>query len=337
MLNEVTQKLDSIFSQTTVPSCEALTVLLQKGIKLLTSENPHIRKPKFCAKFGGLLSFSDNLPTVIVPDLHARWFFIKHILDYSFHGKTCLELLCENKLRIICVGDILHSESRGKERWLSALNEYNNNNIVNDYILEEMTEGLKTVQLLITLKEFFPDNFHILKGNHENIKNVNGHGNYSFYKYAYEGTLVYEFMFLNYGEALINLFEKFEKKLPLIAVDNRFVVSHSEPARAYTQKELIACSSEVIAGLTWTKNGDAHPFAVLKMLEKLTKNPNSTYFAGHRPVTEKYKGFYGNKFIQIHNPIAENIVYISPDRPFNLETDIVTVYEEIQNEDGTST
>ena len=184
MINELTQKLDAILSQTTIPSYEILEEALFKGNKILATENPLIRKSKFLGKKGGLLSFSDNLPTIIVPDLHARFFFIKHILDYTLDEKSCLELLCEHKLRIICVGDIFHSENRGKERWLKAFDEYNDNNKANKYIEEEMTEGLKTLQILITLKEFFPDNFHILKGNHENINNETRHGNLRIYYYG---------------------------------------------------------------------------------------------------------------------------------------------------------
>ena len=102
------------------------------------------------------------------------------------------------------------------------------------------------------------DNFHFLKGNHENILNANFGGDYSFYKYANEGEMVRQFMLSFYNEKLLYLIAKYENLLPLVAAGKNYVVSHGEPADVFTKEQLIDAKFEdnVVEGLIWTKNGE---------------------------------------------------------------------------------
>jgi hypothetical protein len=59
--------------------------------------------------------------------------------------------------------------------------------------------------------------------------------------------------------------------------------------------------------------------------EFLPEFPDSLYFAGHRPVYEKYELRENNRFVQIHNPEKMKVVYIEPNRKFNFETDFISL------------
>ena len=92
-------------------------------------------------RLGGLLDFSgaecEKLPLIIVPDLHARSYFLRNILNFVLpESFACSETngvrkrisifqaLEEDKARIVFVGDLLHSELRGRLRWMEALEDF---------------------------------------------------------------------------------------------------------------------------------------------------------------------------------------------------------------------
>ena len=130
-----------------------------------------------------------------------------------------------------------------------------------------------------------------------------------------------------YGDDVLMVISCFEKNLPLAAVFPECVVSHAEPARAFSRQELIngMDSDEVILGLTWTENNAAKDGSVKKMLESLTENPDSLYFGGHRPIQGNYSLRQNGKYVQIHNPDRQNIVLVYKDRPIDLDANIVQV------------
>ena len=120
-----------------LPSHDFIFELLNSAVSVLENEITNYRKASASKSVGGLLDFLENpLPTIIVPDLHARTFFLKNIFDYQlpkgflpddFEGTTVLDGIKAGKLRIICIGDAMHSELRGRQRWLEALNEFKKN------------------------------------------------------------------------------------------------------------------------------------------------------------------------------------------------------------------
>lgn len=279
---------------------------------------------------GALLEFSDDIPVIIVPDLHARNFFLISLLNLPITGIPVLELLKENKIRIICLGDGMHAEAREKQRWINAYSEYIDGNIQNDFIYQEMAESLQLMLFVMRLKIFNPSFFHFLKGNHENILNEEGNGNHSFSKFAFEGQMVKEFMFSYYGREITEKYAFFEKLLPLFVIGKGFLASHAEPASSYTKNQLIhGASDDIICdGLTWTANDVVSGDAVKKMLTKYQKNfPKALYFAGHRPIKNKIQYRADGKFIQIHNPFLTNVVYLEPGGDFNPDKNILEVGE----------
>ncbi|HZK19551.1 MAG TPA: hypothetical protein VFC68_02370, partial [Treponemataceae bacterium] len=172
----------------------------------------------------------------------------------------------------------------------------------------------------------FPEYFHFLKGNHENILNEEGNGNHPFRKFAMEGEMVYYFMRAEYGKDFVNLYANFEHMLPLLFYGENLLISHAEPRRPFEIDEVKEgrCNHEVVTGLTWTGNNEAVEDAAKKMLETWLPNSNDAfYFGGHRPVMGKYSLRSSGKFIQIHNPDAWPLAIVRPNRKFNPESDII--------------
>ncbi len=305
---------------------------------------------------GGLLDFRGGssargdggancaLPTIVVPDLHARPDFVYNIFNYVLpKRKSGLKAdirvaaaLEEKKIRVICVGDILHAEGRARERWAKAFAAFEGGVYDSSFMRDEMREGLAALLAVMQAKFLWPENFHCLKGNHENIKNERGEGNFPFRKFAYEGRMVYEFMRLVYGEEILNAVYDFEKALPLAACSDNFFVSHAEPLDFYSKEDLVAAPLDegTVYGLTWTANDEARVGSAAKILSALCQPPagvEARCVGGHRPVPQKYLARQGGLYIQIHNPEKQNVAVLRPDKTFDPDKDMIDVEKETKN------
>ena len=155
-----------------------------------------------------------------------------------------------------------------------------------------MREGLGTMEMVMETKLAFPAHFHFLKGNHENIANEEGEGNFPFRKFALEGAMVEDYLRRFYGEETLGTWARFEKQLPLLAVGSPFLASHAEPRDFYPRDRVVGYRDdpEVVAGLTWTDNDEAEPGSVAGMLEHYLglEAAAARYFGGHRPIGGAY-------------------------------------------------
>ena len=219
MNEEITKTLSVLFNAETLPSHEYLFNLADKVSSLLESEKTSYRPEADNGTLGALLDFTseEELPVLIIPDLHARSYFLSHILNFKLPEETVkgspsvLKALSEKKIR-----DLLHSELRGRERWLNALEDFQKGNFTSQPMKDEMQEGLTLLSSVMELKLAFPDVFHVLKGNHENIMNERGEGNFPFRKFADEGEMVYRFMQEAYGDDVLMVISSFEKHFPFL-------------------------------------------------------------------------------------------------------------------------
>ena len=216
-MSNIRSLLQSYLDSQTLPSHEVLLSLLEGCISVLDSENSSYRPPDEQKKAGGLLDFTspeyDSLPVIIVPDLHGRGKFIMDILDFEIDGKSVLSLLESGKIIVVCVGDIFHSEGRGRERWKKAFLEVVAGNLTNEFLTEEMKENLSLLEMVLSLKSAFAGHFHILKGNHENILNEEmraRHGNVPFCKFCDEGNMVRDFLQHTYDDLILHEIYCFE-------------------------------------------------------------------------------------------------------------------------------
>lgn len=318
-----------------LPQAECFQELIKETIKALKTEDSFIRPQDETGLPGALLDLNTDdepIPTIIVPDLHARLDFFEEILNFRIQldGETqesisIEEALQQKKLYLLCLGDGLHSESRGKDRWIKAEELWLQKDIANKYLCEEMKEGLGLMTRIMKCKCKYTDNFHFLRGNHENILNQFFCGAMPFRKFSSEGEMVRDFMLTVYGEEISQKYADFEHNLPLFAKGKNFLASHAEPLKPYTEIELIDgfFDEDLIRGLTWTANDQAQEDSVETMLEILLPNENeSSYFAGHRTIPGTHRFQRNNKFVQIHNQKEHFISIIHPNRAFNPLQDI---------------
>ncbi len=328
-VDKVKARLIEIFKRKSPPKEDPYVKVLDKVNKALDEENKEIRPYSKSGLPGGLLYLKKDIPTIIVPDIHARIDFFLNIMFFKFQNNvTVLEMLALNKLQVVCVGDGFHAEARAYDRWQLAFEEYNEEFERHKNMDEEMKESLGVMEMVMEIKINFPDNFHFLKGNHENISNERGEGNYPFRKFAYEGPMVISYIEKFYSEDFLLKYYVFEKNLPLLAVGKNFIVSHSEPQSLYKKDQLVdyRFNSDLIKGLTWTDNNQADANSVIDMLNYYLEEEEvkkSFYFGGHRPVSELYNPRAKGKYIQIHNPNKFIIVIIKSNKDIILDEDII--------------
>lgn len=330
------EELKNILHSSSLPDYEDLRQLSEDFSDLLENEITNYRANAENGGPGSLIDFQNSgLMTVVVPDLHARPYFLWNILNYKIEQLDCtvFEALEQEKVNVVCVGDALHSEKMTRTRWIFAEKEMDEGNVMGPSMTEEMTEGLAVVCGIMKLKLLFPEHFHFLKGNHENILNQTANGDYSFRKYADEGHMVMQFIKSYYGEDILFLLHCAEECMPLIAVSKNCVISHAEPRLGYTKTQLINArdDSSIVAGLTWTDNGTATENSASIIIKELAADglgKDFVYFGGHRPVQGNYRLLQGGTFIQIHNPSLQNIAIVKVDKKFNPDDDIKKVGEE---------
>ena len=276
---------------------------------------------------GGLVQLFTNLPTVLIPDLHGRR---ELLLSVLFSDKIrALDRLNGGQVQVICLGDAFHGEIRVLNRWLEAYSEFQSGFDSHSSMDEEMVENLSTVEIVMLLKSAFPDNFHFLKGNHENITNELGEGNFPFMKFVDEGAMVAEYVNRFLGPNFVRDHRRYEKNLPLLAVGRNFLVSHAEPARFFSRNDVtqFRIRPDVVAGLTWTDNDAAERGSVRKMIEHFLGKAGKGmfYFGGHRPVPGLFNRRAAGRYIQIHNPRQYQIALLPAEGNIKLPRDIQKV------------
>lgn len=323
------QTIKDILTTSSIVPYELIYQILNDVSELLETEKSAYRPQASDGSAGAFLDFhKDEKPVIVVPDFHARPYFLLNILEHEiFDGMTVYEALKKNCVRMVCVGDLLHTERKTRERWAAAAAEFEREIFTGPAMSSEMQEGLALLCGLYYLKSLFPKAVHILKGNHENILNITGGGDYAFMKYADEGEMCRCFIQEYYGDDILYLLSCVEKNLPLLFFGKNCIVSHAEPMRVFTKQELIdgRLYPGVVQGLTWTDNGEAAVESVINTIKNLTADEDSenyVWLGGHRPVTENYRLRQNGRYIQIHNPSRQNIAIVKSDKKFNPETDI---------------
>jgi hypothetical protein len=317
-------RLLSIYHRDSLLSQQDYLLLLERVNQTLENEEGDCRPRDSSDLPGGLLYLSDDLPTILVPDIHARMDFLISL----FFGPQidALKRLAQRELQIVCVGDAFHGEARVAARWFMALSEYMGGFQFHSNMDREMIESLGVMEMVMIVKSLFPYCFHFLKGNHENIKNEYGGGNYPFVKFVNEGAMVALYVHKFLGPTFHDAYYRYEKNFPLLAVGKNFLVSHGEPRRFYSTEEVVEYRTrdEVVEGFTWTDNGQAHPGSVQQMLAHyLGEQKGSYYFGGHRPVSGLYFTRAEGKYVQFHNPNSFNVVTLDPDADIDLARDVV--------------
>ena len=234
------RRLSEIYRAGGPPEAQPYAALLAETLSVYGQERAAIRPADEAGRPGGLVFLDPRLPTIVVPDIHARMdFFLAVLAHEAEEGCRVIELLESGRLQVVCLGDGVHAEGRASRRWHAALEEFQDGFQSHESMDEEMRESLGVMAMVMEVKRSFPSRFHFLKGNHENIQNESGHGNRPFRKYALEGLMVLSYMLQFYGPDLLADYAAFEKEFPLLAVGNGFLVSHAEPAHYFPAERVI--------------------------------------------------------------------------------------------------
>ncbi len=321
--------LETILKRASTPAIDRLHRIVNLGQQCLLSEEERSRPRDRRGLPGGLVYLSDAEYYVIVPDLHARMDFFRAVMGWSYRGgRTVLEDLAFGRAQVVCVGDAFHSEARGRERWNKALGEYRGGWKRHRNMDEEMRENLGLLEMICLVKSWFPRNFHFLKGNHENIDNEMGHGNYPFRKFVEEGDMVKSWMLRFYGEETVRRVYYWEKSLPHMAAGENFLVTHCEPSRDFYRDEVINANifPDVIYGLTWVDNDQAQPGSAAGTLrEFFGKAADARIFGGHRPVIGRFALRQEGAFVQINTPNDWVVAAFTGMEGFDPETNIIKI------------
>jgi hypothetical protein len=330
-MRALAERLEQIFREEGPPGADALREVVTRAVEALRSEPETVRPRDGEGRPGGLVRLERDLPTIIVPDLHARMDFFLRVLAWEDEaGRTAGELMAAGRLQIVCVGDGVHAEGRAALRWVAALEEFQEGFRSHESMDEEMRESLGLMRMVMETKASFPGRFHFLKGNHENITNELGNGNFPFRKFAQEGLMVLAYVRRFYGEEVLGGLSRFEKELPLLAVGRGFLVSHAEPADFYPRERVVGARDDpdVVAGLTWTDNGEAAPGSVQRMLAHYLGEEEAAggyYFGGHRPVSGGYELRAEGRYVQIHDPDRFVVARVPDSGAILLERDVVVI------------
>lgn len=308
------------------PPADGYAALADAAAAALSSEAPSIRPYDSRGLPGGLIRLDPSLPTIIVPDLHARTAFFLSLMGSPLPGGGSVrDALAAGELQVLCLGDGFHAESRAIDRWRSAYAEYEEGFREHRAMDQEMTESMSLMEMVMLAKLAYPRHFHFLKGNHENVLNEEGNGNHPFRKFVMEGEMVLAWLRRFYGEDFLRRYAAFEASLPLFAVGGRFLASHAEPYLPYSEEELICARTlpEVVLGLTWTDNGAADPGSVRALLSRfLPSVARPRFFTGHRTVPGLYRERSDGAHLQIHNPGKFVVAWAMPDRDVEPSLDI---------------
>jgi hypothetical protein len=310
------ERLREIYRRREPPEREEYLDTLRAALETLGAEPETVRPADPMGRPGGLVNLDHALPTIVVPDLHARMDFLLSVLAWEAEEeRKAIDLLADGRLQVVCVGDGVHSEGRAARRWRTALDEFQEEYRVHANMDEEMRESLGVMAMVMELKCSFPGRFHFLKGNHENITNERGSGNFPFRKFALEGIMTLDYMERFYGEEVVTAHALFEKALPLLAVGRGFLISHAEPGSFYDRASVIAYRQhpEVVSGLTWTDNDEAERGSVQRMLDGYLgegEGSRGWYFTGHRPVSGHFRLRAGGRLVQIHDPESFMIAHL---------------------------
>lgn len=305
-----------------VPPQEQLEDLVSSVAFLLCNENPLVRPHDKDGISGGLVTLQDDIPTIIIPDLHGRRDFVMDFLEWDFGMGPLLECLYQGTAQVVCVGDGFHTERRGAQRWQLAFQEFALGFKRHKHMDREMADSMGVMAMVMLLKRAFPDNFHFLKGNHENIMNENNLSDRSFGKYANEGAMVRDWVEMFMGMDFLETYSAFEQSLPVFVEADRFLISHAEPMMYHSREDIInyRFDRSIVFDLSWTGNDQSEPGTVQKMLEQfLPGRKNTFYFGGHRPVTKLYNTRAEGHYVQIHNPDKEIVALIEPEKEIILD------------------
>lgn len=259
---------------------------------------------------GALLRLHD-LPTLIIPDLHARRTMLMAILTAQIvEGPTAsrqvFELLQQGRINVVCVGDIVHSEERSN--WVINLD----GEWTPELLDKEMVCSLGAGAMVMYLKLQFPEHFHCLRGNHDDMAGelgtlrkfvgvrrdeqgkvvlIDGHPLFTTDKGETEIVRDWVLTREGWGQAFLDAWVQFERALPLFAQGSYYVISHTLPLIPLSEGALRDPNRSQEMTLELTSRRGVNSTALALTLDNLgIKGIVERWFYGHTPVPQEKNG-----------------------------------------------
>lgn len=276
----------------------------------------------------GVVALAPGVPTLVLPDIHARREFLVKVLEHEVEGEKVYDLLRQGRLNLLCLGDGMHAEGRAKERWLEAEADSvaSRPSAAMD---REMVESLGTMHMVMELKSAFPEHFHYLRGNHDEMNNPDR----EYLKYARkvgESRLVRSWVEDHLGQDFLQEYARFEAAMPLAATGNGLVATHAAPGASLSREEIERRDERAFQTLAWTDNtsweADGKERAVFQgNLEQLGSQEDH-WLVGHRPVHNRlYRGQFDDRLVQVNAPGDYVVALVAADGRFDPSKDIFSL------------
>ncbi|MBT9587393.1 FHA domain-containing protein [bacterium] len=274
----------------------------------------------------GIVDLPKGIPSLVLSDIHARRDFIMKALEHEIDGVKVFDLLKQGKINLVCVGDGMHGEGRAAARWQRAEQDMMQGK-QSAAMHQEMIEGFGTMKMVMDLKSEFPENFHFLRGNHDEIKG-------SFAKYARnvgESAMVQSWVQQNLGQDFLDKYAQFEETMPLVVRGQGFVASHAAPGGTLDRQAVEQRDAKAFAQLSWTENRnwndqDGDVQARFQKNLKEVGGEGGSWLVGHRPVDEgNFRSQFNGQLVQINAPSDFVVALVPADGKFQPERDVVSL------------
>jgi hypothetical protein len=274
---------------------------------------------------------NQNVPTIVISDLHARRDFLMNVLSQQDQDGYCVfDLMEKGKINVVCLGDGMHSENR--ENW----KVFDPNPARGEGFMElnpqkmekEMIASLGLMKIVMELKANFPESFHYVRGNHDDI----GETITKFMKYVPEEVggesgVVKWWTEKYFGKDFLDKWVKFESMLPLVVRGKGFVASHTISKDLLTRDDINNRNQNAVNQLLWTDNRDIGDISPEN--QKIFKDnlrdlgaANSKWIIGHRPVHGKFRSQFEGQLIQINSSQKQLVAIVPSDETFDPEKNI---------------
>ena len=107
--------IKKVLQSDSLPDYQYLFDVLIQVTSVLDTENTSYRQLASDGEtLGGLIEFNDNLPMIVLPDLHARYDFLQNLLTYKIYKKANIpgitkatsvyQALKKGLINVVCVG-----------------------------------------------------------------------------------------------------------------------------------------------------------------------------------------------------------------------------------------
>lgn len=212
---------------------------------------------------GGLIELPNSLAPIIVGDLHAQ---VDNLLKVITENKF-LHGLETGTACLIILGDAVHSEVDGE--------------------MEDMDSSILMMDLILRLKQHFPQNFFYLKGNHDTFsESVSKHS-------ISQGILMRRRLLKLRGQEYVAAMERLYDLLPSVICSDSFIACHAGPSRRKVTRHKIInlhTHAKISNDLINSRLKRPHYLAgytksdVKKFLKNMGLAKHTPFIVGHTPI-----------------------------------------------------